>query len=239
LTLAVASRWDECEIFSRDFILHSLSTDMIDHATSGELNLMKQALKLLAALWLAPLAASHAATIAPLAAERVPFPDALDAAAVAQDRIDDIERRALVLGNGDLSGLLWERNGVLCLRVTKNDVWDARVDTSQDPPMLQVDIPNQKWKGGTSSPPSYGNPYPQPRCAAIIRLGAPAEDGAWQKVRAQGKVNEWRRQDEAGLMIVEGAGTVSAGYRFNLPPALEATFKALTFRISGNAPAQY
>jgi len=123
--------------------------------------------------------------------------------------------------------------------VTKNDLWDARVDTSQDPPMLQVDIPNRKWKGGTSSPPSYANPYPQPRCAAIIRLGAPAEDGVWQNIRAQGKVNEWRRQGDAGLMVVEGAGTVSAGYRFDLPPSIEATFEALKFRISGNAPAPY
>jgi hypothetical protein len=201
--------------------------------------MMKHALKLLAALWLVPLAALHAAAISPLAAGRIPFPDALDAAAVVQDRVDDIDRRALVLGNGDLSGLFWERNGVLCLRVTKNDVWDARVDTSQDPPMLQVDIPNQKWKDGSSSPPSYAKPYPQPRCAAIIRLGAPAQSGVWQNIRAQGKVNEWRRQGDAGLMVVEGSGTVSAGYRFNLPPALETSFKALKFRISGNAPAQY
>ena len=50
---------------------------------------------------------------------------ALDAAAVVQNRLSDINRHALVLGNGDLSGLLWERNGALCLRVTKNDVWDA------------------------------------------------------------------------------------------------------------------
>jgi hypothetical protein len=110
--------------------------------------MMKHALKLLAALWLEPLAALHAAAIAPLATGRVPFPNALDAAAVVQDRLDDINGRALVLGNGDLSGWLWERTGVLCLRVTKSDVRDARVDTSQDPPMLQVDIQNQKWKGG-------------------------------------------------------------------------------------------
>lgn len=105
------------------------------------------------------------------AAARIAFPAALDGAAVTQSSIADINRNGLVLGNGDLSALLWERQGTLCLRVTKNDVWDARVDTSADPPMLRVDIPNQKWSGGSGSPPSYAKPYPQPRCAAIIRLG--------------------------------------------------------------------
>ena len=106
-----------------------------------------------ATVLLAPLAAF--CTSGSIAAEaRVSYPAALDTAGITQDRLSDINREALVLGNGDLSGLLWERNGVLCLRVTKNDVWDARVDTSQDPPMLQVDIPSQKWKGGSSSPPS-------------------------------------------------------------------------------------
>jgi hypothetical protein len=101
---------------------------MIDCATSGELNMMNHALKLIGALWLAPLATLHAAAISRLVAEKIPFAEALDAAAVVQDRLSDINRRALVLGNGDLSGLLWERNGLLCLRVTKNDVWDGRGD---------------------------------------------------------------------------------------------------------------
>ena len=67
----------------------------------------------------------------PANAEEIPFPAALDAAAVVQSRISDIHREALVLGNGDLIGLLWERNGTLCLRVAKNDMWDARIDTSR------------------------------------------------------------------------------------------------------------
>ena len=42
---------------------------MIDRANSGELNMMKRALQLLAALWLAPLAALHAAEIAQIDAD--------------------------------------------------------------------------------------------------------------------------------------------------------------------------
>jgi len=131
------------------------------------------------ALLVAPLAALHAADTflvedgQPRAAE-IPFPTALDAAAVVESRISDINREALVLGNGDLNGLLWERNTALCLRVAKNDVWDARIDTSQDVPLMQVDVPNQKWSGG-GYPPSWRKPYPQPRCAAVIVVGAANE----------------------------------------------------------------
>jgi hypothetical protein len=192
----------------------------------------------IAAGLLSPLAAF--CTSGSLAAEAgLPYPAALDAAAVIESRLTDINSEALVLGNGDLSGLLWDRNGVLCLRVTKSDVWDARVDTSQDPPMLQVDIPSQTWKGGSSSPPSYSKPYPQPRCAAIIRLGDSAKAGVWQNIRAMGKVNEWLRQGDTGIMAVEGPGAASVGYRYNVPPHVEASFTSLAFRISGNATAQY
>jgi len=116
----------------------------------------------------------------------IPHPAALNGAAVLESRITDINREALMLGNGDLNALLWERNGTLCLRVAKNDVWDARIDTSQDVPMMQVDVANRKWKGG-GYPPSWKQPYPHPRCAAVVRIGATvAEAGAGQRVRAEG-----------------------------------------------------
>jgi len=116
----------------------------------------------------------------------IPYPAALNGAAVLESRITDINREALMLGNGDLNGLLWERNGTLCLRVAKNDVWDARIDTSQDVPMMQVDVANRKWNGG-GYPPSWKQAYPHPRCAAVVRIGATvAEAGAGQRVRAEG-----------------------------------------------------
>jgi hypothetical protein len=112
---------------------------------------MKLVFRLLIALLLAPLVLSRSI------AATVPYPDALDAAAVTQDRLDDIGKRAFVLGNGDLIALLWECNGALCLRVAKNDIWDARVDTSEDVPLMQVDVPNNKWSGG-GYPPSWKKP---------------------------------------------------------------------------------
>ena len=168
----------------------------------------------------------------------IPYPEALDNAAVVEPQINDINRNGLVIGNGDLSGLLWERDGGLCLRVTKNDIWDARVDTTRDPPLMKIDIANHKWGGGTGAPHSYGTPYPQPRCATIIRIGDKGEASAWQNIRA-GQENEWSRQGEAGIMAVSGAGVVSAGYRYTLPTTIKIAAKTLNFRISGNAVAQY
>jgi hypothetical protein len=45
----------------------------------------------------------------------------------------------LVLGNGDLNALLWERGGALCLRVTKNDIWSARLDLRRAAATLEHD----------------------------------------------------------------------------------------------------
>jgi hypothetical protein len=110
-------------------------------------------------------------------AETVPFSSEIDGAAVTQDRLDDLGNRGLPLGNGDLNALLWDRDGVPCLRVTKTDIWDARIDTSEDPPLLKVDVRNRKWSGGTGHVPSWSNhPYPQARCAAVVTIGLPGKD---------------------------------------------------------------
>jgi hypothetical protein len=54
-------------------------------------------------LALAAAGAARAATEA--AAPAIPFPDALDAAAIVEDRLDSIQEHSLILGNGDLNGL--------------------------------------------------------------------------------------------------------------------------------------
>ena len=137
---------------------------------------------------LLPLApAVHAAAI--------PFPAALDDSAVVQERITDLNRHALTIGNGDLNALVWERDGSLCLRVAKNDIWDARIDTSRDPALLKVDLPSQKWSGGGGNVPSWGNPYPSPRGAAIVRIGSRAATG-WTCIRALGATNAWTRRSD-------------------------------------------
>jgi len=107
----------------------------------------------------------------------VPFEAALKDANVTLSSLVSGQRESLILGNGDLYGIVWEKDGSptahggLYMRVTKNDIWDARIDTSQDPPLPKVDVRNNTVSGATRAPPSYRRPYPQPRCAAALRLG--------------------------------------------------------------------
>lgn len=172
------------------------------------------------------------------AASPIPYPDALDSAAVRETRVADLNREGLIVGNGDLNALLWERSGTLCLRVAKNDVWDARIDTSGDPPMLSVDVANQKWHGGSGSPPSWGKPYPSPRPAAIVRIGAPNGE-PWNCIRAGGTVNEWKQAaDGSGVMGIEGKPGASAGFQCAIPPQ-SARFNRVQFKIAGTKGAKY
>ena len=88
---------------------------------------MKHTLTLLTALLLAPPA--HALE------ETIPFPAALDAAAIRQERLDSIMDNSLILGNGDVNALVWTEQGALMLILTKNDVWDARLYIAKDQPL--------------------------------------------------------------------------------------------------------
>ena len=105
------------------------------------------------------------------AQQGIPFADALREANVTVTSMQDGQRESLILGNGDLYGIVWEKDNGLFMRVTKNDIWDARVDTSEDGELPRVDIANNRVTGSKGAPPSYAKRYPQPRCAAALRLG--------------------------------------------------------------------
>ncbi|MEI6514727.1 MAG: hypothetical protein WCO77_02010 [bacterium] len=100
----------------------------------------------------------------------IPFPEALQDAGMTVSKMTDGQREGLIVGNGALYGVLWEKDGELCLRITRNEIWDARIDTSNDGPIPRVNVRTRAVTGSTGAPPSYGNPYPQPRCAAAIRI---------------------------------------------------------------------
>lgn len=147
----------------------------------------------------------------------IPYPAALEAATITEDRLDDIDRRALVLGNGDLNALLWDRNGALCLRISKNDLWDARIDTSQDPPLLEMDVSNRSWTGGSDRVASWSDhPYPQPRCAAVVRIGSaeqaePTGPAQLDLRRAVARANNTtiRILADRNVLLVDGGGPIS------------------------------
>lgn len=114
----------------------------------------------------------------------IPFVQALDAAAISQPRIDSVIENSLILGNGNINGLLYSEEGSIVLRLTKNDVWDSRLDTSADPPLPTLarikelaygDWPDRGWvlpKAVTwEGRDSYSaHAYPCPRSCAMIVL---------------------------------------------------------------------
>ncbi len=109
----------------------------------------------------------------------IPYPEALQDARVAVSEMSDGQSESLIIGNGDLYGIVWEKEGGIQLRITKNDIWDARVDTSKDGPLPKVNIRTRAVTGSTGAPPSYENPFPQPLCAAALRIGtSPVAQGA-------------------------------------------------------------
>ncbi len=117
-----------------------------------------------------------------------PYPQALDAAAIGVDRLDSIVNYGLLIGNGDVNALIYSEGGDLKLMLTKNDVWDARLDSKLDPPLPTLKLikslaaqgptiygnrsiileKGSTWKG----PDSYhAHPYPCPRACGRLVLG--------------------------------------------------------------------
>ncbi len=106
----------------------------------------------------------------------IPFVSSLREANVTLTSMQNGQHESLIIGNGDLYGIVWVKDNSLFMRITKNDIWDARIDTSQDGELPRVDITNNIITGHVGSPPSYSNnPYPQPRSAAALRLGPVSE----------------------------------------------------------------
>ncbi len=170
----------------------------------------------------------------------IPFEKALQDADVALSSVADSHRESLILGNGDLYGIVWEDNGGLAMRVTKNDIWDARVDTSEDPPLPKVDVSAGTVSGATSAPPSYKHLYPQPRCAAVIRLATatPADSVQWTCIRAAPEHQFESTADQtSATMQVAGAAGASTGYRATLANPTDAS--ALHLKLTGSANALY
>ncbi|MCF7974652.1 MAG: hypothetical protein K9N55_12605, partial [Phycisphaerae bacterium] len=84
----------------------------------------------------------------PLMAQFIPYPDALNTASIVQSSIDNLDTEAMVIGNGDINALIYSKNDELVMHLAKNDVWDARLITEKDPPLLNVNVKEHTWVGG-------------------------------------------------------------------------------------------
>jgi hypothetical protein len=105
---------------------------------------------------------------------QIPYESSLDSSAIHQNELKQPEN-SIIIGNGDINGLVYSVDGNINISLTKNDVWDGRLITKDDPPLFKVDLKNRKWGGGApeyESPPSYKDyPSPCPVYCAIISIG--------------------------------------------------------------------
>ena len=189
---------------------------------------MKHTLSLFAVLLLAAAAS----------AGEIPFQKALDAAAVDQTPMAQEMPGSLILGNGDLNGVLWHHNGQLRFFITKNDACDGRLETAQDPELVRIDIANHKWTTPPRSknPPSWSHWYPCPLICGQIAFGKPGT--GWSEVRTHSKATV--RYDTASQHVfatIEGKSGDSAGWGF--VPQIHGDAQKFTARFSGSANAKW
>ena len=188
--------------------------------------------------------------------DRIPFPEALDAAAISVDRLDDVLDYALLVGNGDVNSLVYTEGGNLVLTLTKNDVWDARLDSALDPPLPTLDL--VKRLAREESPPHGGrstlleegwgdnandsyhaHPYPCPRACGRLVLGDRPARPIWRRIRSEGSHNAWEYRDAAAVMSIEGRAEASNGYSLE-PVGIDTDrYDRLHLRISGTENARY
>ena len=102
-------------------------------------------------------------------AQTISFPGALNSAAIIQSSICSLDTNGMIIGNGDINALIYSAKDQLIMNLAKNDVWDARLITEKDMPLLSVNVEAHSWKGG-GQPPSWDNPYPTQTPPALIRI---------------------------------------------------------------------
>ena len=185
----------------------------------------------------------------------IPYPETLEQAAIAVDRLDSILDNALILGNGDINALLYSEHGQLRLMLTKNDVWDARLDSKLDPPIPTLELIKKLGKvqpqhGGSASLRATGwanrgsdsyhaHPYPCPRACARLSFGDPAARPFWRMIRAQGKHNAWQAHESGAVMSIEGSAEASNGYSLGPLDLKTDVLKRMRVKISGTPNARF
>lgn len=166
------------------------------------------------------------------------FDNALEAAAIRQTSLADIGDNSLILGNGDLNGLLYASgNGKLRLRLTKNDVWDARMDTSGDPELAVIDPATHKIAKGGYPSCSWDKPYPCPLACGVLEFVSAGAGKSWRPIRAEGKINDWAFDGQFATMAIEGRAGASCGWQTDMVP--EGKFDKVRIRLSGTGNARH
>ena len=146
----------------------------------------------------------------------IPYPDALETQQWSKRSVRHQPRGTGARQRRPLRVAVGSQRRALSARDQERRMGCPRGHFSRIRPCCGWTFPTKNGAVAAVARQAIAKPYPQPRCAAIIRFGDGAEVAGWQTIRAGGKVNEWLRQGDAGIMAVEGPATVSAGYRYNL-----------------------
>ncbi len=162
--------------------------------------------------------------------------NALESAAVEQSTLGDLTDNSLLIGNGDINALLHAGNAGLRLRLTKNDVWDARINTASDAALAVINITNRSMSGGTDSPSSWNYTYPCPLTCAVLDLSSIAAAG-WQQIRSEGTLNTWIYTNGLAVMSIQGASGASCGWQGSVGTGL--VYTNIHVRLSGTKNARY
>ncbi|NQT41350.1 MAG: hypothetical protein HQ581_27930, partial [Planctomycetes bacterium] len=177
------------------------------------------------------------------AAAAPPFSAALERAEVTQEKMASEIPGALILGNGDLNGILWVHGGRLRFSITKNDACDGRLDTAVDPELCRIDVKNHKWTAppGSGAPPSWSKPYPCPLICGHVEFsdaGTGETAPAWHTVRGHGRATiDYDEADKLAIAKIEGNAGDSAGWGFT--PKTTAPVRRVTARLSGSTNAKW
>ncbi len=160
----------------------------------------------------------------------IPYLQVLDSASIIQDSLDTIHEKAFAIGNGDLNALLFSQRDSLKLLVSKNDVWDGRMNTKNDPPLPTVDVKNHLWTGTHGAKASW-NDYEYPNqvpCSLNIQSGSVAravsilKTGSVSVETFTGRT-ELRTLWQANVFLIRSGGNVfleEAKQKF-LPPVMQ------------------
>lgn len=115
-----------------------------------------------------------------LMAGTIPFPAALDAAAVVQPAITNLQKNGLVIGNGELNAIVYASGNQLRLRVCKNDAWDGRIVTASDPALPKINAAAGTFTGTIGAQASWNkNAYPNAVPCVELSLAAAGGQTAW------------------------------------------------------------
>lgn len=93
-------------------------------------------------------------------AKQVPYIAIIEDAKIETNSLQSPTMEALIQGNGDIHSLVYAQENQIILRLAKNDVYDARIETADDLELAKIDIAAGKTSRKLTLPPSWDKPYP-------------------------------------------------------------------------------